>query len=187
MSRTLDIAGVTVSLVAGDLSSEEVDAAVVPMDGALTGSGGVAAAMLAAGGESYQRALEALREEKAPLSAGEVALMATESLRAKNVILSVGPDWRDGYAGEFVALEHAYHGALKVAIAEEYERVAFASIATGAKAFPDDRAAYVAFNTYVRELPVSSGALKEIRFIVPAEKLEIYGLIWDEIARTMIP
>lgn len=187
MSRTLDIAGVTVSLVTGDLSSEAGDAVVVPIDGALTGSGGVAAAMRAAGGASFQAALDALREEKAPLSAGEVALLATDSLPAKNVILSVGPDWRDGYAGEFVALEHAYHGALKVAIAEEYERIAYASIATGAKAFPDDRAAYVAINTFVRELPESAGALKEIRFVVPAEKLEIYGPIWDEIARTMVP
>lgn len=187
MDRELKAGEVTVRLVKGDLAKEAVDVVIGPTDREFSGAGGVDAALRAAGGDAYIAALEAIKAENGPLETSGTVLIQTESLPSKNVILTVGPKWADGYAGEFVALERAYKSALKLAMANEFETLAFASIATGYFGFPDDRAAYVAFNTFVRELSEKSGSIKEVRFVVEDDvKHEVYAAIWDEVVLTMM-
>lgn len=187
MDRALTAGDVTVRLVKGDLAQEAVDAVVVPTDGQFSGVGGVDAVMRAAGGADYIAALDAAKSEKGTLGMSEAVLVEAGALPAKNVILTVGPQWRDGYAGEFVALERAYMAPIRIAWEKEYETISFASIATGFFGFPDDRAAYVAFNTFVRELREKSGNLKEVRFVVPTdEKFAVYAAVWDEVVKTMM-
>lgn len=187
MDRSLQTGEVTVRLVKGDLAQETVDVVIAPTDGEFSGVGGVDAALRAAGGDAYIAALNAVKSEKGTLGVSEVVLLKSTSLPSKNVILTVGPKWADGYAGEFVALERAYKAALTMAKKEEFETLSFASISTGFFGFPDDRAAYVAFNTFVRELAEKNGSIKEVRFVVKDEaKYEVYAKIWDEVVKTMM-
>lgn len=187
MDRALTAGEVTVRLVKGDLAQEAVDAIVVPTDGQLSDAGGVHAAVRAAGGEAYATALNALRADTETLAVSDAVLLETASLPSKNVIFTVGPRWRDGYAGEFVALERAYMAAVRIAWEKEFETLSFASISTGVFGFPDDRAAYVAFNTFVRELREKPGALKEVRFVVlEDDKFDAYLKIWAEVEKTML-
>jgi len=187
MDRELKAGDVTVRLVKGDLSKEAVDVVVGPTDREFSGAGGVDAALRAAGGDAYLTALAEKKEEHGPLETSDAVWIQATSLPAKNVILTVGPKWADGYAGEFVALERAYKAALSLAQKHEFETLAFASISTGFFGFPDDRAGYVAFNTFVRELSEKSGSIKEVRFVVEDdEKFKVYEGIWDEVVRTMM-
>ena len=187
MSFTLEAGAVRVELVKGDIAEQAVDAIVVPTSPELSGEGEVASRILEAGGPSVSSALAAARESSAPVALSANVKTEGGDLPAKNVIYAVGPQWKDGYFGEFVALERAYVHALQVAIAEDYESLAAVSISTGGNGFPDDRAAYVAFNTFIRELREQSGKLQVVRFVVKDDaKFEVYAKIWAEVRRTMM-
>lgn len=187
MSLTLAAGPVTVQLVKGDIAAQDVDAIVVPTDASLSGEGEVASWILAQGGEALASALAEARATSTPVRLSQHVLTTGGALPARNVLHTVGPVWADGYGGEFVALERVYLYGLERAIADGFKSIAFASVSTGANGMPDDRAAYVAFNTFVRELREKSGNIEEVRFVVKDEaKFAVYSEIFAEVKRTMM-
>lgn len=187
MSLTLSAGPVTVQLVKGDIASQDVDAIVIPADEELSGLGEVATGVLSKAGGDVVAALAQARETSAPVKLSQNVVTPGGALAARHILHSVGPKWHDGYGGEFVAIERVYLYALERAIAEGWTSLAFASIATGGNGVPDDRAAYVAFNTFVRELREKSGNIQELCFVVKDDaKFEVYAQIFEEVKRTMM-
>lgn len=187
MSRVLQAGNVSVRLVLGDVSQEAVDAIVNATDAELSGAGGVDQAVRAAAGASVAEEIAAWKAEHGSLGVSEAVMTRGGSSQASHIIHVVGPRWKDGYAGEFVALERAYMAPINLAIENDFKTLAFCSIATGHFGFPDDRAGYVAFNTFIRELREKSGNIQEIRFVVPTQaKYDVYAKVWDEVVRTMM-
>jgi O-acetyl-ADP-ribose deacetylase (regulator of RNase III) len=147
----------SVTFVVGDLTAQDVDAIVNAANEALAPGGGVAGAILRAGGqEIYDEAAEL-----GGCATGDAKATGAGRLRARHVIHAVGPVWRGGEAGEPELLASAYRRSLEVAEELGCRTVAFPALSTGIYGYPVELAAPVAVGA-VREL---ADRFDEIRFV----------------------
>lgn len=146
-----------ISLVVGDLTTQQVDAIVNAANEALAPGGGVCGAIRRAGGDE-------IFEECARLggcSTGDAKSTGAGRLPARYVIHAVGPVWRGGDAGEPELLASAYRRSLEVAAELGCRTIAFPALSTGIYGYPPELAAPVAVSA-VREL---EDRFEEIRFV----------------------
>ena len=151
-----------ITFVVGDLTEQEVDAIVNAANEALAPGGGVAGAILTAGGQEIYD--EAARLGGCPT--GDAKATGAGRLPARYVIHAVGPVWSGGDAGEPDLLASAYRRALEVAQDLGCRTVAFPAISCGIYGYPPERAAPVAVAA-AREL---EDAFDEIRFVFRDEE-----------------
>ncbi|MGN6613040.1 MAG: O-acetyl-ADP-ribose deacetylase [Angustibacter sp.] len=152
-----------IELVAGDITTQDVDAVVNAANSSLLGGGGVDGAIHAAGGPDILAACRELRATTLPdgLPTGQAVATTAGRLPARWVIHTVGPVYgRDPAAAELLA--SAYRESLRVADELGAASVAFPSISTGAYGYPLHEAAPVAVWT-VRE---SGTRVEHVRFVL---------------------
>ena len=116
------------TVVRGDLTTEQVDAVVNAANGGLLGGGGVDGALLQAGGPRQLEGRRRLRERIGSLPTGEAAASTAGDLPAQHVIHVVGPVYGRGTAEQ---LASCYRNALRVADELGARTVAFPSVSTG--------------------------------------------------------
>jgi O-acetyl-ADP-ribose deacetylase (regulator of RNase III) len=136
------------SLIEGDITSQDTDAIVNAANKSLRGGGGVDGAIHRAGGPG-------ILEECIKIGGcetGEAVITTGGHLKAKYVIHTVGPVYRDGLHGEPRLLENAYMNSLKAASSKGLKSVSFPSISTGAYRYPLEDAAAIAVKTAVNFL-----------------------------------
>jgi O-acetyl-ADP-ribose deacetylase (regulator of RNase III) len=146
-----------ITFVVGDLTAQSVDAIVNAANEALAPGGGVAGAILRAGGHE-------IYEEAARLggcATGDAKATGAGRLPARYVIHAVGPVWRGGEAGEPELLASAYRRSLEVAAELGCRTIALPALSTGIYGYPAELAAPVAVGA-VREL---EDRFDEIRFV----------------------
>jgi O-acetyl-ADP-ribose deacetylase (regulator of RNase III) len=164
-----DIAG-RLELLRGDITQQDTDAIVNAANSTLLGGGGVDGAIHRAGGPAILAACRAL----GGCASGDAKLTTGGRLKARYVIHTVGPIYRDGRHGEAELLASAYRRSLEVAAEHELKSVAFPSISTGAYGYPIAAAARVALASVVdglRRWP----AIELVRFVLfSAADLEVY-------------
>ncbi|MFN7973600.1 MAG: macro domain-containing protein [Acidobacteriota bacterium] len=131
--------GRVLALVHGDLVSEDVDAIVNAANEHLQHGGGVAGAILRAGGDDIQR--ESNRIGRVPT--GSAAATGGGRLKARHVVHAVGPIWRGGTSGERQLLESAVDAALSVAGGLGASSIAMPAISTGIYGYPKEDGARV--------------------------------------------
>src|SRR5262249_1804255 len=132
-----------IELVRGDITEQATDAIVNAANSTLLGGGGVDGAIHRAGGP-------AILEECRKLGGcppGDARLASGGGLKARCVIHTVGPRYRDGRHGEPELLASTYRRSLEVASEHRLRRVAFPSISTGAYGYPLRDAARIALAT----------------------------------------
>jgi O-acetyl-ADP-ribose deacetylase len=147
----------SVTFVVGDLTAQEVDAIVNAANEELAPGGGVAGAILRAGGQE-------IYDEAARLggcATGDAKATGAGRLRARYVVHAVGPAWRGGEEGEAELLASAYRRSLEVAEELGCRMVALPALSTGIYGYPVELAAPVAVGA-VREL---ADRFDEIRFV----------------------
>lgn len=132
-----------IQIVKTDITTLDVDVIVNAANSALKGGGGVDGAIHAAAGPEL--AVEA--SKYAPLETGGVVTTAGYKLKAKNVIHTVGPIWKDGEQSEHILLARCYKNALAEADKLGARSIAFPAISTGVYGFPCAEAAFVAMIT----------------------------------------
>lgn len=158
----------SVTFVVGDLTTQQVDAIVNAANEELAPGGGVAGAILRAGGHE-------IYDEAARLGGcvtGDAKATGAGSLPARHVIHAVGPRWSGGDAGEAELLASAYRRSLEVAAELGCRTVAFPALSTGIYGYPLEQAAPVAVGA-VREL---AGRFDEIRFVfLDDETRDLFG------------
>ncbi len=96
---------------------------------------------------------------------GEARLTTGGNLKARYVIHTVGPIYRDGLHREPEILASCYRESLKLATAKGLATVAFPSISTGAYGYPMAEAARIALKTvkaYLAEHP----EIERVRFVL---------------------
>lgn len=152
------------ALVQGDITKEQVDAIVNAANEWLQHGGGVAGAIVRAGGEIIQE--ESNRIGHVPT--GSAAVTGAGRLPARYVIHAVGPIW-NRYTPEEAdrLLASAVHSSLQRADELGIATVAFPAISSGIFGFPKDRCAKVmvgAIESYFAEHPQSS--VKEVRVVL---------------------
>ena len=135
-----------IELIAGDITSAEVDAIVNAANSAMLGGGGVDGAIHRAAGPSL---LEACRQ--VPVVAGvrcptgQARITTAGKLRARYVIHAVGPRYGiDDNAPDLLA--SAYGNALDLALSHGCRRLAFPAISCGVFGYPLNEAAEIAVN-----------------------------------------
>jgi O-acetyl-ADP-ribose deacetylase (regulator of RNase III) len=124
-----------IRIVSGDITKLDVDAIVNAANSSLLGGGGVDGAIHRAAGPGL---LEECRKlyDQGGCPTGEARLTGGHRLRARHVIHTVGPVFRDGEHGEDDVLARCYRNSLAIARDQRFARVAFPAISTGAYRAP---------------------------------------------------
>lgn len=131
----------------GDLTQEPVDAIVNAANRHLAHGGGIAGAIVRAGGKSIQDESEAWVRQHGPVSHASPAYTGAGSLPARYVIHAVGPVWGEGEEDQKLGL--AISGSLKCAETLGLRSIAFPAISTGIFGFPKERAARIFIETFI--------------------------------------
>ncbi|MCA1219430.1 O-acetyl-ADP-ribose deacetylase [Streptomyces sp. 8L] len=157
------MAGAALTLVAGSIVEQQVDAVVNAANSSLLGGGGVDGAIHRAGGPEI---LAACRELRAGhygrgLATGRSVATTAGRLPARWVIHTVGPVYGASAEGPSL-LASCYRESLRVADELGARTVAFPAISAGAYGWPPEDAARVAVET-VRE---ADTAVEEVRFVL---------------------
>ena len=129
-----------IEIVEGDITHQAVDAIVNAANTSLLGGGGVDGAIHCAAGPE-------LLEECSKLGGcptGRAKITKGYRLRAKFVIHTVGPVWRDGQHGEGELLAGCYRSCFALAERHSLKSIAFPAISTGVYGFPLEHATGIA-------------------------------------------
>ncbi|MGI5446267.1 O-acetyl-ADP-ribose deacetylase [Streptomyces sp. CA-243310] len=152
-----------ITLVRGDITTEEVDAVVNAANSSLLGGGGVDGAIHRRGGPEILAACEDLRRSHygKGLPTGRAVATTAGRLPARHVIHTVGPVWSpDDDRSELLA--SCYRESLRVADELGARTVAFPAISTGIYGWPMDDGARIAIET----VRASGTSVEEVRFVL---------------------
>jgi len=153
------------SLVKGDITNEETDAIVNAANTRLMGGTGVDGAIHRAGGPS-------IMEECGKIGGcptGRAVITTGGSLKARYVIHTVGPIYKDGNRGEAKLLKSAHLKSLKLASARGLKSISFPAVSTGVYGYPLGEAAGIALKTAIDYLKEHTD-IELIRFVLFGDK-----------------
>lgn len=169
----------TLSLIKGDITMENTDAIVNAANSRLAGGGGVDGAIHRAGGPKIMD--ECRKIGGCPT--GSAVITTGGNLKAKYVIHTVGPVYRDGKNREAELLSSAYRKSLELAASKEIKSIALPSISTGAYGYPINEASEIALRTVIEFIKIAVAPLQIIRFVLFSDKdLKVY----EETLRSII-
>jgi O-acetyl-ADP-ribose deacetylase (regulator of RNase III) len=154
----------TIQIVQGDITTEEVDAIVNAANEFLQHGGGVARTISKQGGPVIQKESDAWVQAHGRVTHADPAWTSGGRLPAKYVIHAVGPIWGDG--DEDNKLEATVKGSLRVANELQCASVALPAISTGIYGFPKDRAAEIIFSAIENYFANSASGLKTVKLVL---------------------
>ena len=152
-----------VTVKAGDIVSENVDAIVNAANSSLLGGSGVDGAIHRAAGPELRKECEEIRRSQFPdgLPVGQAVITKGHRLSAPHIIHTVGPQYGLNNGRDAELLADAYRNSLELAAANGLRSVAFPAISTGVYHFPKDAAARVA-STAIKEFLAASDKIQQV-------------------------
>ena len=161
--------------IQGDLTAQPVDAIVNAANEYLAHGGGVAAAIVRAGGRIIQEESERWVAANGPVTTGKAAVTTAGSLPASHVIHVAGPRYRQGQDNEGL-LRAAVSAALGAASEAGDRSVAMPAISAGIFGYPKEDACRVIAEECLAWVDGHPGSLDEIRLVGwDAETAELFG------------
>ena len=149
-----------ITVMKGDITTQQVDAIVNAANESLLGGGGVDGAIHRASGPELLNACRAI----GGCPTGEARLTKGYNLPAQWVIHTVGPIWHGGGRMEDASLSSCYRAVFALVEQHGIATVALPAISTGVYRFPLDRAARIAvFET--RQFLAGNAHVAEVRFV----------------------
>lgn len=179
VAMKMEISGVTIECVEGDISKQPEFAAVVNAANAWLRTGsGVAGALHRAAGPG----LEEEGRKFAPIRPGQAVITAGYNLPNRYVIHCLGPVYGvDEPADELLAA--CYRNALDLAEKNAIDSIAFPALSTGAFGYPIEPAAEIAFETILEVVP-RLRTVKRIRFVLHDQAaLRVHEEVLDRVLR----
>ena len=155
-----DINGATLRVVQGDITLRDVDAIVNAANEHLQHGGGVAGAIVRAGGTIIQRE----SDEIGFVPVGTAAITTGGELAAKYVIHTVGP--RMGEGDEDEKLKSAVLSALALADGNGLKSISMPAISSGIFGYPKDKCAKVLVSVARDYLRGGERSLQLVEFCV---------------------
>lgn len=163
MSTILRIGSSEVHTLQGDLTRQNVDVVVNAANGELAHGGGVAAALVAAGGDSIQTESSQWVADHGPLAPGQAAVTGAGTLSAKNIVHVVGPKYVEGQDNAAL-LREAVRAALIASEDLRAATVAMPAISAGIYGYPRPDATRVIADAVVEWLREKDRTI-EIRLV----------------------
>jgi O-acetyl-ADP-ribose deacetylase (regulator of RNase III) len=168
-----------IKLIQGDITKLDVDAIVNAANSTLLGGGGVDGAIHRAGGPQILEECKAIRNKQGGCDTGEAVVTSGGKLKAKYVVHTVGPVWKNGNSNEDNLLKNAYTNSLRLAVAKNCSTIAFPNISTGVYGFPKERAANIAIQT-TKDFLASNDSLHQVIFCCfDDDNFSIYSKLLD--------
>jgi O-acetyl-ADP-ribose deacetylase len=170
-----------ITLIAGDITAQQVDAIVNAANSSLLGGGGVDGAIHRRGGPAILAACRELRAGQygRGLPAGQAVATTAGDLPARWVIHTVGPVY-SATEDRSAVLASCYRESLRVAAGLGAQTVAFPAISTGIYRWPLAEAARIAIRAVRQAEHVPS--LAEIRFVLFTDAaLDAFAVALDEL------
>ena len=155
-----------IELICGDITLENTDAIVNAANSRLAGGGGVDGAIHRAGGP----AILAECRQIGGCPTGEAVITTGGNLKARCVIHTVGPVYRNGAQGEDRLLASAYQNSLKLAGKKGLRSISFPAISCGVYGYPIHEAARIALKTCI-DFVQADTEIQLIRHILFSQKL----------------
>ena len=152
-----------VTVVRGDITTQDVDVIVNAANARLAHGGGVAAAIALAGAPAVDAESRAWIDAHGAVPPGGVAITSAGSMPADHVVHVVGPVYRNGQNNEAL-LSEAVRTALDAAGGVGARSVAVPTISAGIYGYPPAEACRVIVETTVAWLN-DGGDLDEIRLV----------------------
>ena len=149
-----------IQIIQGDITLSDADAIVNAANCSLLGGGGVDGAIHRAAGPELLAECRTLNG----CETGEAKITKGYRLKAKYVIHTPGPRWRDGQHGEPEKLASCYRSCLRLAAENGAKTVDFPSISTGVYHFPLQQAAAIAVRT-IAETLAQYPAIERVRMV----------------------
>ncbi len=157
---------VDIEIVTGDITKEVTDAIVNAANSSLAHGGGVAGAIVKAGGKEIQKESDEYVRKHGPVPTGEAAVTGAGRLKAKYVIHAVGPVWRGGKYNEEKLLESAVYNALLKAHELKLKSISLPAISMGIFGYPKEEGTRTILNAikkFIEEHPDT--AIKTVRIV----------------------
>ena len=157
----IQVGAAILELVEGDITDQDTEAIVNAANTRLSGGLGVDGAIHRAGGPQILEECKQIGD----CPTGEARITTGGRLRARYVIHTVGPVYKDGNHREPELLASAYRSSLELASRKRIRTLAFPSISTGVYGYPIEEAARIALET-VRDYLESRPEPRKVRFVL---------------------
>lgn len=144
----------SLQIIYGDITQVKSAAIVNAANTALKMGGGVCGAIFRAAG---QKELTEACTPLAPIKTGEAVITPGFNLKAKYIIHTAGPVYKDGKSGEEELLAACYTNSLALAKEHNLSSIAFPLISSGIYGYPPEEAKEVAIKTiesFLKENPL---------------------------------
>jgi len=153
-----------IGTVHGDLTRQNVNAIVNAANEHLAHGGGVAAAIVRAGGRIVQDESNEWVRTHGPLGSGQAAVTSAGLMPAEFVIHTVGPRYRSGQDNEGL-LRTAVRAALDAAVDIGARSLAFPAISAGIFGYPRAEATEAIASEIVRWVSEHPDDVDEVRLV----------------------
>jgi O-acetyl-ADP-ribose deacetylase len=169
--------GLTIEILQGDLTQQDVDAIVNAANNDLELGGGVAGAIARAGGPQIQAECRAI----GPIRVGDAAITGGGALKARFVIHAAS--MRLGGRTNAESLRGSTRRSLDIANQRELRSIAFPAVGTGIARFPMEECARIMLEE-VATHGRNPTAIREVRFVLYGADAE--GAFREEAERQLV-
>lgn len=152
-----------IKVIEGDITQIDTEAIVNAANLYLQHGGGVAGAIVRAGGEIIQKESNEIVRKKGSLKIGEAVITSGGNLKAKYVIHTVGPVWGEGNEEE--KLKRAIVSVMEIAKNYKLKSISIPAVSCGIFGFPKEKGTKIIFETMKNFILNNECSLEEVCLI----------------------